>query len=87
MYANASNVVSSTDVVPRGEDNGANRQYRNRCEDEEVECGAEAEENMMLMQMMRGKRVLKRLTEDSEDASKVGDFMMMMPNLTHVVVI
>ena len=34
--------MSGTDVVPRGEDNGANMQYRNRHEDEEVECGAEA---------------------------------------------
>ena len=37
LFAHASNVVSGTDTMPRGEENGANRQYRNRRgEDEEV---------------------------------------------------
>ena len=45
------------------------------------------EENMMLMQMMRGKRVLKDLLRIVRMLLKLVIFMMMMKNLVHVVVI
>ena len=74
MYANASNVVSGTDVVPRGEDNGANMQYRNRCEDEEVECCVEEGGEHDADANDEGEESPQRSIEDSENAYEVGDF-------------
>ena len=74
FYANASNVVSGTDSVPRGEDNGAKRQYTNRREDEEVECGAEAGGEHDADADDEGEESPQRSTEDSENASEAGDF-------------
>ena len=45
------------------------------------------EENMMLMQMMRGKRVLKDRPRIVRMLPKLVIFMMMMPILAHIVVI
>lgn len=74
LYANASNVVSGTDAVPRGEENGANRQYRNRRgEDEEVECGAEAGGEHDADADDEGEESPQRSTEDSENASEAGE--------------
>ena len=74
FYANASNVVSGTDSVPREEDNGANRKYRNRREDEEVDCGVEVEGEHDDDADDEGEESPQRSTKDSVNASKARDF-------------
>ena len=66
--------MSSTNVVPRGEDNGANMQYRNRREDEEVECGAEAGGEHDVDADDEGEESPQRSTKDSDNSSEVGYF-------------
>ena len=74
MYANVSNVVFGTDFVPRWEDNGANRNYMNRREDEEVEWGVEVGEEHDADEDEEGEESPQRSTEDSGNASEAGDF-------------